>query len=92
METKINLKWVEEFYNFLQGDIPKGIYLGHGQNPRLSPEKAFSIIWYLQEHFPLLIDNIEKCSNCDSLYDCNSEGLYCETKGKFYCGGCKGKN
>ncbi len=36
----------------------------------------------------VLPDNIEKCDNCKELFDSNSEGIYWETKGKHYCGGC----
>ena len=86
--TDSDLEWIEEFYNFLQGEIPEKITLGHGHSPKMTSKKAFAIIWYLQEHFSILPDNIERCSSCDGLYDCNSEGLYWETKGKHYCGVC----
>ena len=82
-------QWIEEFYKFLQGDIPDGITTHKGHQPKLSPKKAMTIIWYLQEHFPLLPDHIEKCSNCNDLYDSWSEGIYWESKGKFFCGNCE---
>lgn len=86
--TDTDLEWVDEFYQFLQGIIPESILLGKGHQPKLSPKKAMSIIWYLQEHFPILPSSIEKCDVCDSLYDSDSSGIYWESKGKFYCGGC----
>jgi len=84
-----DLEWVEEFYEFLQGTLPGGIKMGRGHQPQMSAKKAFSIIWYLQEHFPVLPDNIERCSNCGSLFDSNSEGIYWESKGKDFCDGCE---
>ena len=87
--TDTDLEWIEEFYNFLQGKIPESIYLMRGYKPKMTPKKAFEIIWYLQEHFPILPDNIERCNNCDGLYDSNCSGLYWETKGKHYCDGCE---
>lgn len=84
-----DLEWIEEFYNFLQGNIPSSIHLGHGHKSKLSEKKAFSIIWYLQEHFPLLPDSIERCSNCGGLFDTYTGGLYWETKGKHFCDGCE---
>jgi hypothetical protein len=83
-----DLEWIKEFYEFMQGDMPEGISLGKGGNPKLSKEKAFSIIWYLQEHFSILPDHIEKCSECGELYDSHSSGYHSELKGKFFCDGC----
>jgi len=83
-----DIEWIEEFYEFLQGEIPEAIHLRRGYKPKLSQKKAFSIIYYLQEHFPIIPDHIEQCSNCGSLFDDWSEGVYWETKGKHFCGGC----
>ncbi len=83
-----DLEWIEEFYNYLQGEIPITIHLSGGHKPKLSSKKSMAIIWYLQEHFPVFPDTIEKCDNCDSLYDGASSGIYWETKGKFYCDNC----
>lgn len=81
-----DIEWINEFYEFLQGEYPKCMTLKH--QPKLSQKKAFSIIYYLQEHFPVLPDNIEKCDTCGELYESDKEGIYWETKGKNYCGGC----
>jgi hypothetical protein len=84
-----DLEWVKEFYEFLQGTIPAEISIGRGHRPKMSAKKAMSIIWYLQEHFPVIPDHIERCNNCDELFDSWSEGIYWETKQKHYCGGCE---
>lgn len=84
-----DLEWIEEFYKFLQGEIPEGMVLGRGHKVKLSPDKAYMVIWYLQEHFSLLPDHIEKCYNCDCLFDTNVEGYYWEKKGRHYCNGCE---
>jgi len=83
-----DLELVTEFYNFLQGVVPENISIGNGHKPKMSEKKAYSIIWYLQEHFSILPDNIEQCSVCKSLYDHNSEGIHWATKGKNFCGAC----
>lgn len=70
-----DIEWVRDFYYDLK---VKG----------LSNKKAFSIIYYLQEHFPLLPDHIEQCSACGELYDSYSQGHHSELTGKFYC--CEG--
>lgn len=83
-----DMEWINEFYKFLQGQIPDGMSLGRGHTIKLSPNKANSIIWYLQEHFPLLPDHIEKCDICNELYDPYNSGYYSELTSKFYCDSC----
>lgn len=84
-----DLEKIDEFYRFLTGDeIPEGLSFPRGYAPKMSEKKAMSIIWYLQEHLSILPDHIERCDVCGSLYDSHSSGLFWETKGKHYCGGC----
>ena len=71
-----DLEWVDEFYSFLQGELPKGITMPN--NPKLSKDQAFNVIWYLQEHFPLIPDQIDRCDVCGTLYDSYSSGWYTE--------------
>ncbi len=70
--VKSDFEWVQDFYYDLKA---KG----------LSNKKAFSIIYYLQEHLPVFPDHIELCSNCGKLYDSYSQGHHSEMTGKFYC-------
>ncbi len=64
---------VEEFYDFLQGiSVPEGYNLKH--KPKLTAEKAFTVIYVLQEYLHILPDSIEKCDKCDCLFDSCSEG------------------
>jgi hypothetical protein len=83
-----DVQWIDELNKFLQGECPESIHLTRGHQPKLSVKKANAVIWYLQEHMRILPDNIEKCDNCNELFDANGEGIYWETKGKHYCGGC----
>lgn len=83
-----DLEWVDEFYRFLQGEIPGGIEIGRGHAIKLSPQKAMTVIWYLQEHFALLPDHIERCSVCNELFDTYATGFHSEENEKHYCGGC----
>lgn len=86
--TYSDLEWVNEFYHFLQGEAPENISLRKGYQPKLSEKKAYEIIWYLQEHFPIIPDHIERCDNCGELFDCWSSGIYWQTKDKHYCDAC----
>jgi len=84
-----DLEWLREFYQFLQGELPEGIHMR--LRPKLSHRQAFSVIWYLQEHFSVFPDTIEKCWSCRQLFNSASEGLYWESKGRHYCGSCNGQ-
>jgi uncharacterized paraquat-inducible protein A len=81
-----DIEWVNEFYQFLQGNCPDRIKMKHP--PKLSAKKAFQLIWYLQEQFPLIPDQIEQCSFCDELFDSDAEGYYHEKTSKHYCDSC----
>ncbi len=50
-----DVEWVDEFYRFLTGETPGNINEGKPMF-KLSEKKAYTIIWYLQEHFPILPD------------------------------------
>jgi formylmethanofuran dehydrogenase subunit E len=87
--TDSDIEKVREFYRFLTGeDMLDKISIGRGHAPKMSEKKAFSIIWYLQEHLSIFPNTIERCSVCGELFDTNTEGIYWETKDKHYCGGC----
>ncbi len=63
---------MERFYQYLR-------------DKKLSKRKAFSIIYYLQEHLAVFPDHIEKCSVCGNIYDSYAAGHYSELTNKFYC-------
>jgi hypothetical protein len=82
-----DVEWVREFYDFLKGEaLPEGMQISKGHKPKLATKKAQAVIWFLQEHFSLIPDNIEFCSICNEPYNSDSEGLYNENESKHYCG------
>ncbi len=83
-----DVEWIQEFFEFLQGQIPESLHFKKSFIPKLSPKKAFSIIYYLQEHLPVFPDCIELCWSCGMVFDTKSEGLFWESKGRHYCGEC----
>ncbi len=66
----------ETFYNYLQDDL------------KLSPNKAFKVIYQLQEGLRIFPDHYEQCNVCKNLYDSWNQGEWNEEKGKWYCDGC----
>ena len=79
---------VVELFEFLQGNNPDNILMGKRNHPKMNREKAFKVIWFLQEHLRILPDTIEMCSVCKDLYDTWQEGFYDDKKYKHYCNGC----
>lgn len=81
-----DLEWINEFSAYLQGEKIESLS-GHFK-PKLTRQQAFRVIWYLQEHFPILPDSIEQCSKCDDLYNGHSSGYYSEKQGAHFCDSC----
>lgn len=63
----------EHLYDMLQGkDLPEGYLMA--DQPNLTAEQAFSVIWFLQEHLGIIPQSFEKCDNCGALFDSNCAG------------------
>ena len=56
---------VRQFYEYLTGKF----------RPKLSQNKAFGLIYYLQETMHCLPDTIEKCRVCGGLFNSGREGF-----------------
>lgn len=78
---------VQEFFEFLtDGTLPEG---WNCRRPRLSRNKAFSIIWFLQERYRLFPDYMDMCCKCKVIYNTEREGAYIESTGRHYCDSCR---
>jgi len=75
-EQNISLASIQELYDFLCGKIPEGIRIPKNKTPRLTDEKAFSVIWYLQERMGVLPDNFELCHQCKQIYNTMNGGIF----------------
>lgn len=65
---------VNELFKYLTDEeIPDGVMVK--SRPKLSPNKAWSLIWFLQEVTQCLAYHIERCDVCGVLYDEHSEGF-----------------
>lgn len=69
-----DMQIIQKLYDFLTS---KRINIGK--------KKAFSVVYFLQEHVPVFPDNIEQCSVCGTIYDANSEGHHSVLTKKYYC-------
>lgn len=87
LEDEKELESIQVFHQFLQGKVPPDVRTR--KIKKMNPSQAFTVIWFLQEHCRLLSDRFELCSNCNDIYDSDSEGRFEETSGKHFCGGCE---
>lgn len=77
----------EELFDFLQGTIPEGYSINRKAIPRLTPDQAWTVIWYLGEQHWEVTDYIERCDVCGFLYNSEAEGG-CLDYGKAPCNFC----
>lgn len=70
---KITLEAVTEFMEMLTGErLPEGMTMT--DQPKMSVQSAFSVVWYLQEHLRIIPDNYQLCVTCGELYDSHCDG------------------
>lgn len=86
-DTIMTLEKTRELYDLLIGrSIPDGFHLGNP--PKLSPKKAFTVIYMLQERYHVIPDHFEQCCECKQIFDDWAEGIHSEKAGKHWCGSC----
>lgn len=89
-----DLARTQELFQFLQGRVPDGYYVSDA--PALTPEQAWTVIWYLGNTYERVPDFIERCDVCGALYNSETEGdcldyAIPDSGGEelyFFCGGC----
>lgn len=72
-----DIEIIECFYKYLRDEL------------KLSSNKAFKVIFYLQEELPVFPVHIEKCCHCKNIYDTWTEGMQDEKTDRFYCDNCR---
>ena len=85
-----DLELTEELFGFLQGRIPEGYQIPRKHRPKLTPDQAWTAIWYLGNQYWQVTDHIERCCVCGSLYDADDSGA-CLDYGKapyHFCDNC----
>jgi hypothetical protein len=76
-----DLKFTEELFQFLQGNAPEGYKIRRGHMPKLTPDQAWTVVWYLGNQYWQVTDRVERCDVCGSLYHSWQEG-HCLDFGK----------
>src|SRR5258708_18657881 len=62
-----DLKRTQELYDFLQGKMPKGTHVATSHRPKLTPDQAWQVVWYLGNQYWQVTDRVEKCCVCGTL-------------------------
>lgn len=76
---------IDILYKYLMGiELPDGV---HCKMPKLSANKAFSVIWFLQEEMHCLPDTIEQCKVCKELFDTDSSGVCLDDQHRYRVSG-----
>lgn len=72
--TRDSLERTQEVFDFLCGECPKGYRVSKSHMPQLTPDQAWTVIWYLGNQYWEVPDFIERCDICGALFDTNSSG------------------
>lgn len=67
-ENEKDLKKTEELFEFLQGNDPAGFKISRRCMPQLTPEQAWTVIWYLGNLYWQVTDQVERCDVCGDLF------------------------
>ena len=84
------LERVEKLFAFLQGNVPKDCVIPVEEVPNLTPDQAWTVIWYLGNQYWQVSDDIGRCGKCGELYDTAIEGTHLEEPPYHLCGNCDG--
>jgi len=89
-ENDKDLERTQELYDLLQGKVPKGCLIPKDEVPKLTPEQAWTVIWYLGNQYWQVTDRVEKCDVCGQLYHTWQEGECMDFGNPPYsfCGSC----
>jgi len=90
MATEKDMKQTQELFDFLQGTVPEGYSIKEDHVPHLTPDQAWTVVWFLGNMDFQISDEIERCDVCGELFDTGYEGIYTEEgPPRFFCMSCQ---
>jgi len=86
-----DLENTRKLFDFLQGNLPDGYIVSPSHMPKLTPDQAATVIWYLGNQYWQVTDHVERCDVCGEWYNTWSEGetIDCAPPPIFFCGNCR---
>lgn len=72
-----DLKNTNVLFDLLQGQVPDDCKIEASRVPYLTPDQAWTVIWWLGNQYWQVTDYIERCDVCRDLFDtrCGGECL-----------------
>lgn len=91
-ENARDLEITEELFEFLQGTVPDECRISADHVPQLTPEQAWTVIWFLGNLYWQPTDRVERCDVCGTLYHTWQGGRYLDYGSAPYsfCDDCVG--
>ncbi len=89
-ENDKDLEMVKELYALLQGTGPADCLIEPSHIPKLTPDQAWTVVWWLGNQYRQVSDAVEKCCVCGEIYHSWQEGE-CMDYGNapyHFCEGC----
>jgi hypothetical protein len=89
-QNELDRKNTEELFSFLQGEVQEGHVIVPAHMPKLTPEQAATVIWFLGNQDWQVTDHVERCEVCGDWYNEWSAGE-CLDFGHapyHFCGSC----
>ena len=89
-DNEKDLQNTKELFDFLQGEVPEGTIIDPSHVPHLTPDQAWTVIWYLGNKYWQVTDHVERCDVCGELYNSWCEGDHVDGPNPPYsfCGNC----
>jgi hypothetical protein len=69
-----DLAKTQELFALLQGESPEGCTIKPDHMPKLTPDQAWTVIWWLGNQYWQPTDAVERCDVCGDLYHSWQEG------------------
>lgn len=63
-----------DLFDFLQGTPPPGYEIKKKDQPKLTEDQAWTVIWFLGNQYWQVPDHIERCCLCGAIYDSHNSG------------------
>lgn len=64
----------EKFFRFLTGEVPDGYTIDPADVPKLDPDTAWTVVWYVQNELEGFPDTVERCDVCGRIFHTHTEG------------------
>jgi len=70
----LDLTNTKKLFALLQGTVPDDCRIAQDSVPHLTPDQAWTVIWWLGNQYWQVPDHIERCDICGDLHDTEAGG------------------